>query len=418
MRSRKDWFGNDALFMMKLLLFPAALLCLMLLAAGSKHGRTRPALGSSAIGGAATTSPKARELLRFEVHSETRYPVVFARLTAVDSDPFLEANKYKLVAYADGNDDRSPIERLGAEYEDGFWKVEYRIRISPPIAGTYRVDWRLEYTSLAEALRDFPVDTMSFKGDVKGFETAQVSPDDVSSSPLTYGWVTGNDSDGWQAAHVTGICQLPPDLEITIIGDSAPSYLCEQMQWNLRNTNGVVAKCISIKGVLEDVADSYREALLRPPLYNPNSRIKVKRILMFNLAGLWEAAYGQLRSYRATVTDLFELVADSKSQFTSIYYLTTTAVNPSQYRGLKEDRQKWAMTMPRVSELNRVAADVIASKFTNELKLIDLELISLAIGEDDPKEVDDMRHFGYKTNDALINVILHRLCLDQNFANP
>ena len=44
------------------------------------------------------------------------------------------------------------------------------------------------------------------------------------------------------------------------------------------------------------------------------------------------------------------------------FFLTTTAVHPYNYKLLKEDVNKWAMTQPRASEVNALAKKVIRER--------------------------------------------------------
>jgi len=282
-------------------------------------------------------------------------------------------------------------------------------------AGTVNVSlsWRVEYTSFAESLRDFPVPNSSFVGVEAGALELQPAPDAPSATrgSIWTMWVrhTEQGLDWVVAGNTLFSLQVPsapscPDwrgepsaARITLIGDSQPMYMCSDFR-DLHSDTAIV--CHQVKGVMLKRVDRLVSIF---GLENDNIGP-----VFLSLIGLWEAAYGNLTTYQKNVNVV--LRAALKSTFSKIFVLTTTAVHPYLYHGLARDKSKWAMTMTRVAALNdRVWAAVEDIGEFDRVRLVDLETLSLA-RDSDPRVAHDMRHFGPETNALLLQ---YALCIGE-----
>ena len=140
--------------------------------------------------------------------------------------------------------------------------------------------------------------------------------------------------------------------------------------------------------------------------------------LVFNLAGLWEAAYGDSEALRLALPHAMQAIR--QMEFSSVIMSTTTSVQPSQYlnRPWKrydiQKRMKWAMNQPRVLYHNDLMV-----RAAREAGFTILDLTTMTESrEDDPMEPNDMRHYGATTVCALALAILRASCANAPHRPP
>lgn len=233
---------------------------------------------------------------------------------------------------------------------------------------------------------------------------------------------------------------------LVIMGDSVMRQVAER----LHSCLGGALTLWRIKGPMPRGLEM-AENLLHSHAANVSAgRVPKGGILVFNVAGLWQVAYGELDDYEDAVVRLAALAA---SIFDAVLLASTTAVHPVHYllgndarndtprlvdagvtkisRRLKsrvrfadekrgnndnaanvsdlvklQAQRKRAMTLPRVDHVARVESRVAAHL---NIPVLDLFSPSLA-REDDPFDPTDMRHYGPSTVAEFANLLLASLC--------
>lgn len=332
---------------------------------------------------------QSTDFLEFSIETEYPDPVLFIRI----SGPWChdDALEWKQVFLTDGMQFGSNLMELTKrdQLNETHFKLYFSLSIDVPCPGTVSLHWRLEYSSMADALVNYPASKCSFLGNISSSMTKEIAADSYlindkadakwlvrQSEETVWHWYKGD----------TRTCEVRDEIPITVMGDSQPSYMCAQWQTRRPNTY-----CEVNKGPLSNrtIVDNYLKAL------KTSSR---GGVLLINVAGLWETAYGDTNLYKYRLEEI--LHAALQSSFQHIFYLTTTTVHPIHYKKIFTDRRKWAMTAPRVHVLNLIARDVVESTpFAEAFHLIDLEPLSFG-GEHDPMTPTDMRHYGAKTNEV------------------
>ncbi|GBG31643.1 Hypothetical Protein FCC1311_078682 [Hondaea fermentalgiana] len=334
------------------------------------------------------------DIFQLAIDSPFPKPVIFVRV----SGSWCNANalEWKRVFLSDGmtlgieNMEVVKRKRKSASH----WKLRYQIALKAPCPGETHVFWRLEYSSLKDALADYPAPRRSFIGAPSGTGVISIAPpsgleDPVSQLEADNTWLVRKaDQRSWQwPSTARRKCALRDKLPVTVIGDSQPSYMCAQ--WRSHRPN---VFCELVKGPLNNhsIVEKYVAVL---------DNADRGGALVINAAGLWEAALGTISLYRTRIREILD--AAMRASFEHVFYITTTMVHPIHYAGLYNDSRKWAMTAPRVHELNNEAIALLSTPaYANRVHVIDLESLSLG-SEDDPMTATDMRHFGDITNEAL-----------------
>ena len=150
------------------------------------------------------------------------------------------------------------------------------------------------------------------------------------------------------------------------------------------------------------------------------------KVLVINVAGLWQVAYGRSASYEAAVEQVLRVASQ---KFHRVVLASTTQVFPEHFLGrsacpragssiklqgahravdvpLSAARAKRAMTSPRVLEANAAAARAAARV---GVAVVDVYAPS-ALAFDDPLEAGDMRHFGSATTAAVARLLVEAAC--------
>jgi len=194
----------------------------------------------------------------------------------------------------------------------------------------------------------------------------------------------------------------PREYELVVAGDSQFTFMCEDIK---SLAPGIQLRNLTVKGTLFKSWETWMTSL---------KSATSSGVLLLNLAGLWEVAYGNMDDYggeEGYVSAVREAIKVAlKSSFREVFVLTTTAVHPSNYPALMEDSKKWAMTMPRVQYVNSIWRRVALEMNIN---VIEAEALSLARASD-PRSQGDMRHFGKETSQLLFQSIL---CQVDSFLN-
>ena len=190
----------------------------------------------------------------------------------------------------------------------------------------------------------------------------------------------------------------------------------------------------TVRHLFQHLDEAPRVSSFQPPRHEPlqfpqqhsvlarflaaHPRPLARSALVFDFAGLWNVAYGQLQSYdRAFPEALASLRQHSKRW--KLFWLSTVAVHPIHFAAAllsghdANGRSKWQMTAPRVTAMNAIARKHIAQhnlRFPEQrVRVLDLWPLTHA-REDDPKTPTDMRHYGADTYHRALQLISARMC--------
>lgn len=370
----------------------------------------------------------AREINHeFTVYSASEYPVLFITILGYPSLAMRPLAKF--VVLNNGTDEPSPLVRMNAKVlSSGGWDIIYRIHVVVPLSIdnrlSFRVNWRHEYSSWSDALADYPTPACSFQGHQRGRFVATTTPltSENNATVASIGpWLRrSNARDDWDYYDPDDdmTCEKKWNearpYKVTIIGDSQPTHMCRYLEakgttFNTscierkgKKVNKTIVDSREVNSTLIDFRERYTQTLLEAVQTGGG-------VVLFNVQGLWEAAYGQLSRFGGMLDAVLnEMPSDNA---TTYFFMTTTALHPYTYTpGIYKDYRKWAMVQPRVHAQNRIAKERIAaaaaSVNTNKIiHILDLEGLTL-LRADDPEKKGDMRHYGNKTNALLLSRIL------------
>lgn len=139
--------------------------------------------------------------------------------------------------------------------------------------------------------------------------------------------------------------------------------------------------------------------------------------LLFDLAGLWNVAYGTMAAYDEGFESALTSLRHHGARW-KLFWTSTVAVHPIHYAaamlsGDPKARSKWQMTAPRVTVMNDIARKHITRhnlRFPSQrVRIVDLWPLTHA-REDDPKTPTDMRHYGHHTYRQALSLITERMC--------
>eukprot|EP00516_Mucochytrium_quahogii_P013171 CAMPEP_0203796798 /NCGR_PEP_ID=MMETSP0100_2-20121128/8194_1 /ASSEMBLY_ACC=CAM_ASM_000210 /TAXON_ID=96639 /ORGANISM=" , Strain NY0313808BC1" /LENGTH=379 /DNA_ID=CAMNT_0050701875 /DNA_START=346 /DNA_END=1485 /DNA_ORIENTATION=+ len=335
------------------------------------------------------------EEFRFEIESNYVHPVLYLQVHDQGGQ-----SKFVLLSDGEGQTMKSFHVISTTRLASGKWKNKYRLRYYPQVVGLHTLSVRLEYTSLPESLRDYPVNSSSFIGETVYRESRNFKESQVGKwlGDLHY---YRKHPDGYWAWPGYATCKPSAEVlgkfgKIYIYGDSQPQFMCKFIR--SRYPDLPVAKCAGARGVLKDVLEQITKFITNHT--GP---------LVINPCGLWETAYGNMTTlFRPALRKFLQALLASRHN--PVFIMTTTSVHPIHYKTLGKDRRKWAMTQPRAELTNEIIREellgVDGSK--KKIRLLDTGMLSYS-GDDDPASATDMRHFGKRTNNGLGDYLLCEL---------
>lgn len=252
---------------------------------------------------------------------------------------------------------------------------------------------------------------------------------------------------------------------IKLMGDSLLRQVAEQLGCGLGTSKRDEAiATVADPAEMEDVLPRYWrikgplpkrlptiESILRDYAHNvTHGRVRGGGVLVLNVAGLWQAAYGELNNYEEAVDRIVAIAATAP--FSSIVLWLTTAVHPIHFlsdndaaadapaliaikpsiriadpqgnyqfrraeQGLEDGdfatvhqrkyvQAKRSMTQPRVNAL--VDMEKLAAA-RHKLYVFDSSNMTFS-REDDPYTPSDMRHYGHTTIAELAELLLASIC--------
>jgi hypothetical protein len=194
------------------------------------------------------------------------------------------------------------------------------------------------------------------------------------------------------------------DYSLVIIGDSQPFYMCQHLIWELNSNRNI--RCVQIKQTLRNETTFLA--------YANELQDATENVVIFNPSGLWEAAYGSIDLFRDNFQRLLDHIPSRRKHRQTFFFAPTTAVHPIVYGNLTNDDKKWSMTQVRVREINTIAKQLVLNESerrrvgdTISLRVLPTPIDALSLNrEDDPKTPSDMRHFGNRTNEMLLEAML------------
>mmetsp|Transcript_210 Transcript_210/g.306 ORF Transcript_210/g.306 Transcript_210/m.306 type:complete len:492 (+) Transcript_210:63-1538(+) len=393
----------------------------------------------------------------FKVNSKFEYPVLYLKAVGYAKGKKKTEAQYKeglakFVFLGNGTNQQSDaLIRQGSNFHwmTGVWDIRYKFLVNLPSSWahhdglSFRLFWRLEYSSHADAIADYPVKKCSFHGNPKASmrinfvekkiasetnnkegEEGKDNPDNMKVSS----WLRrSHEKSRWRYdrchSELSWMGKRP--YHVLVIGDSQPSYMCKHLQQFGRTSTD----CVTIKGnwsnsqektlkggnslALVDFSLAYSNALNQAAETARNKNLTL--VVLFNTQGLWEVAYGQLELFPHMLNKVLKTLPTNKLTDHSLahkimyFFVTTTAVHPHNYQpGIFKDSKKWAMTQPRVHAINELAISTLRRWYSTSsvrVDIIDLEEISL-LQEEDPMVPGDMRHYGNRTNELLLAYLL------------
>jgi hypothetical protein len=331
----------------------------------------------------------------------------------------------------------SPLVRKRAVLPNHIgWTIGYRINIPVPLWASdldFTLSWRLEYSSHCDALMNHPARKCSFQGFPSGFLalSAHKSPMNDQQHDNSRPWLgrqdasrdwtyhrLNDDDDDVSASSCTKPWNVTRPYSLVVVGDSQPTYMCN----HLAKSNTTSSRCVSLKGSFTNTSSGMKLNDFSIP-YSTVLKDAEEEVVIFNMQGLWETAYGRLELFASKLDSVLDSITEittpgNKNTKQLHFFLTTTAVHPFNYKRFRKDVNKWAMTQPRVHEVNALSKEVIRrrnAKTNSKVLLLDVEALSL-LREDNPSGQGDMRHYGANTNELLLT---HVLCeVDRHFDNP
>ena len=202
--------------------------------------------------------------------------------------------------------------------------------------------------------------------------------------------------------------------DVVFAGDSIMRHISFFLQCELGRKHHV--SYTPLRGTSMNVS-AHLEQLRKAPSSN---------VLVINVAGLWQVAYGRSDSYEAAVEQVLRVASQ---KFDRVVLASTTQVFPEHFLGrsacpragssiklqgahravdvpLSAARAKRAMTSLRVLEANAAAARAAAKL---GVEVVDVYAPS-ALAFDDPLEAGDMRHFGSATTAAVARLMVEAAC--------
>ena len=302
------------------------------------------------------------------------------------------------------------------------WETNFHLNIGPPPSFEqgdlcFGVFWRVEYVDFQHSMSNFPTSTNSFRGKPT-FHRVWNWTDFNHNVDTDANWlVRKSHEEKWSwSGHYHGnilkdgkrlcpVSSLQEDKEysIVMIGDSQPSYMCQHLIWELQSSKNV--RCVQIKQTLQNETTFLA--------YANELQNATEDVVIFNPSGLWEAAYGSIELFRDNFERLLQYVPSKRSHHQSYFFAPTTAVQPIVYENLASDKKKWSMTQVRVREINTIAKQLVVEEGMKRigdsisLRVLPTPIDALSLNcEDDPKSPTDMRHFGNRTNEMLLDAIL------------
>ena len=117
--------------------------------------------------------------------------------------------------------------------------------------------------------------------------------------------------------------------------------------------------------------------------------------MVFNEAGLWQAAYGSVDKYK----HYFPLMLNAIPATSHTIWLNTVAIHPIHFKsGLQrhKGKKKWHFTEPRIELINQLSQGFVKHhNQANPAKQIQSVNIwsKTILREDAPKSRHDMRHY-------------------------
>mmetsp|Transcript_401 Transcript_401/g.614 ORF Transcript_401/g.614 Transcript_401/m.614 type:complete len:467 (-) Transcript_401:84-1484(-) len=321
------------------------------------------------------------------------------------------------------------------------WRNVYRLFLSPPKPGRYEMVVRLEHTRLEDALKDLPqLSEDNYVGETyngtfffyqANSDVSKEKVNDFSQAGLDHGiWfrtaqrdersIQGFDID-WPYQGTCGEIdsflshKRQSHISISVLGDSQPSYECMQLKNSVGKKKGLAIECINIKGAMVPSSLAVQKYPSSAEFFKGNITLASSRhksshsVLLLNLAGLWEVAYGGLNAQTSKLESLTRmlLLEATKSSFDEVFYMTTTQVSPLQYKGFHKDKRKWAMNQPRVERLNQLTRNIIKENFQSTIGIIDTGEMSRCLSSF--YREGDMRHFNAIGNEKILRFILCNL---------
>jgi len=312
------------------------------------------------------------------------------------------------------------------------WTIHYKVLLEIPASLpfsryihddqglSFRLFWRLEYSSHVDAIADYPTQKCSFQGNPSGsiplVIVAEIDKNKADTEKLRRrhseaSWLRRqHENSYWRydKGHCEASWMEQRSYHILVVGDSQPSYMCD----HLHQFGTTPTDCVTIKGkwnedekrrpALVDFSLAYSDVIKKH--LSMRKADNSTMVVLFNTQGLWEAAYGQLELFPTMLKKVLKALPSGNSLF--YFFITTTAVHPHNYQpGIFQDSKKWAMTQPRVHAINEMAVSTLRQWSRIRVDSIDLEHISL-LQEEDPMVPGDMRHYGNQTNELLLSYLL------------
>jgi len=307
--------------------------------------------------------------------------------------------------------------RLGMKTK---WETNFHLNIRPPTSFEqgdlcFEVYWRVEYVDYKSSISDFPSSGCSFRGSPtfhRPWRWADFNPslDSTNANWLVRRsheerWVPSSSYKGNILKDGSQLCPTSlqeRDYSIVFIGDSQPYYMCQHLIWELQSSRNI--RCSKIKQTLsiETTFQAYANELENA----------TENVVIFNPSGLWEAAYGSIDLFRVNFQRLLDYIPSGRKRHQSFFFAPTTAVHPIVYGNLSNDDKKWSMTQVRVREINTIAEQLVMNETkrrvgdTISLRVLPTPIDALSLNSEDPKTPGDMRHFGNRTNEMLLEAIL------------
>lgn len=424
-------------------------------------------LFACAVGGEVTVTVRS-------LHSD---PVLLVRVGECASGE-TRCDEDSVVSWSLGRATRQDTTRVS----DETYAVTFTISYSGNLGGTRLLFMRVEYSSESEALRPQEV-AMAGRPSFVGSRIANAWPLVVSGgAEKTNGHACGRgesyEGEGWWSMigdsrrkawlacpedeensrewrwipeaceprldfgrNEAVDCFQSSDFSLTIMGDSILRYVSERLDCD-RFFASLPAESLRkwhVKGPVPKRLSEIEE-IFKEHEKNVTSGISQRGgILVLNVAGLWQAAYGDVGDYEASVEHVVSLALNL---FDTVVMWLTTAVHPVHFLGLydnapedrpqlvsssrlllrrkkrnmlmkkekrryfKDAQTKRAMTQPRVAALVRAERSVAERR---NLQVFDASM-STAIREDDPLTPTDMRHYGPSTIAELTELLLNFIC--------